>query len=104
MYEIYWELDSIVDNLARAHLFLVSQRKPDNIGKFYGPSQDPWCQFVLTYNVIESIHSLGFPLDSPRLQRALDWMKANVDSVEMLGESETVLGKLFLQKCYHLWF
>jgi len=100
MSEIYWELDSIVDNLARAHLFLISQRRPANRGEFYGPSHDPWCQFVLTYNVIESIHSLGFPLDSPRLQRALDWMKANVDSVEVLGDSEAVLGKLFLLKSF----
>lgn len=100
MPEIYWELDSFVDNIARAHLYLISQRSVCNSGEFYGPLQDPWCQFVLTYNVIESIHSLGFPLDSPRLKRALSWMKANVESIEMLGESETVLGKLFLLKSF----
>ena len=100
MAELFGELDSIVDDIASALLSLMDQRKTGDNSEYYGPSNDPWCQFVLTYNVIETIHSLGYPLDSPRLKRALDWMEYNADHVERLGKSEEILGKLFLLKSF----
>lgn len=100
MSEKYWKLDELATSLSKAHLFIVENRCVDNNGEFYGSEGNPWSQFVLTYNVIEAMHSLGFPLDSPRLSKALDWLKENVNSVEKIGKAENILGNLFLLKSF----
>lgn len=106
MSDQYWELDDLANSIAKAHFVMINQRRVNENGEYYGSHDgDPFSQITLTYNIIEAIHSLGFPLDSPRLSKALNWLKKTAFTLGIKNNLKpdnagATIAKLFLLKSF----
>ena len=83
----YWYISDAGELLSRCDLRLIDLRNSDDS---YGSCDSVDVKFILSVNVVQALHQLGFPLDSPRLMNCLTWIKENATKTNNVH-----LGRIF---------